>query len=387
MNNEKEFSLVVFGASGFTGRLVAEYLAAQYGDNLKWAMAGRNEEKLKSVSEEIGAGDAPIIIADSDDEASLKNMVARADVVLTTTGPYQLYGEGLLKACAEAGTHYVDLCGEPGWMYDMIGKYQDTASKTGARLVFSCGFDSVPFDLGVQYVQNAAVEKWGEPASRVRCRVRAMNGEFSGGTAASFRATVKSLETRPELFNVLIDPFCLAGKAGPEQPADNKPYKDDVLGAWVAPFIMAAINTKNVHRSNALMGHAYGEGFLYDEMMVTGVGDEGKAVAEFISKTSPLEGDNVPQPGEGPSKEKREAGDYDILFIAEGPEGGYLRASVKGDMDPGYGSTSKMIAESALCLINDCTSLAGGIYTPASSMSDKLVKRLISNAGLKFSLE
>ena len=387
MNNEKEFSLVVFGASGFTGRLVAEYLAAQYGDNLKWAMAGRNEEKLKSVREEIGAGGAPIIIADSDDEASLKNMVARADVVLTTTGPYQLYGEGLFKACAEAGTHYVDLCGEPGWMYDMIGKYQDTASKTGARLVFSCGFDSVPFDLGVQYVQNAAVEKWGEPAGRVRCRVRAMNGEFSGGTAASFRATVKSLETRPELFNVLIDPFCLAGKAGPEQPADNKPYEDDLLGAWVAPFIMAAINTKNVHRSNALMGHAYGEGFLYDEMMVTGIGDEGKAVAEFISKTSPLEGENVPQPGEGPSKEKREAGDYDILFIAEGPEGGHLRASVKGDMDPGYGSTSKMIAESALCLINDCTSLAGGIYTPASSMSDKLVKRLISNAGLKFSLE
>ncbi|MDP6192394.1 MAG: saccharopine dehydrogenase NADP-binding domain-containing protein, partial [Paracoccaceae bacterium] len=362
-------------------------LAAQYGDNLKWAMAGRNEEKLKSVREEIGAGDAPIIIADADDEASLRAMVARADVVITTTGPYQLYGEGLFKACAEAGTHYVDLCGEPGWMYDMIGKYQDTASKSGARLVFSCGFDSVPFDLGVQYVQNAAIEKWGEPASRVRCRVRAMNGEFSGGTAASFRATVKSLETRPELFNVLIDPFCLAGKAGPEQPADNKPYEDDVLGAWVAPFIMAAINTKNVHRSNALMGYAYGENFLYDEMMVAGVGDEGKAVAEFVAKASPLDGENVPQPGEGPSKEKREAGNYDILFIAEGPEGGHLRASVMGDMDPGYGSTSKMIAESALCLINDCISLAGGIYTPASSMSDKLVKRLISNAGLKFGLE
>ena len=387
MNNEKEFSLVVFGASGFTGRLVAEYLAVQYGDNLKWAMAGRNEEKLKSLREEVGAGDVPIIIADSYDEASLKNMVAQTDVVLTTTGPYQLYGEGLFKACAEAGTHYVDLCGEPGWMYDMIGKYQDTASKSGARLVFSCGFDSVPFDLGVQYVQKAAIGKWGEPAGRVRCRVRAMNGEFSGGTAASFKATVKSLETRPELFNVLIDPFCLAGKAGPEQPADNKPYEDDMLGAWVAPFIMAAINTKNVHRSNALMDYAYGEGFLYDEMMVTGVGDEGKKVAEFVSKTSPLEGENVPQPGEGPSKEKREAGNYDILFIAEGPKGGSVRASVTGDMDPGYGSTSKMIAESALCLINDCTSLAGGIYTPASSMSDKLVKRLISNAGLKFGLE
>ncbi len=387
MNNEKEFSLVVYGASGFTGRLVAEYLAAQYGDNLKWAMAGRNEEKLKSVREEVGAGDVPLIIADSDDEASLKNMVARTDVVLTTTGPYQLYGEGLLKACADAGTHYVDLCGEPGWMYDMIGKYQDTASNSGARLVFSCGFDSVPFDLGVQYVQKAAIEKWGKPAGRVRGRVRAMNGEFSGGTAASFKETVKSLETRPELFNVLIDPFCLAGKAGPEQPADNKPYEDEVLGAWVAPFIMAAINTKNVHRSNALMDYAYGEDFLYDEMMVTGVGDEGKAVAEFVAKASPLDGDDVPQPGEGPSKEKRESGNYDVLFLAEGADGSVLKASVKGDMDPGYGSTSKMIAESALCLVQDCGELKGGIYTAASAMGDKLVSRLEANAGLTFSME
>ena len=387
MNNEKEFSLVVYGASGFTGRLVAEYLAAQYGDNLKWAMAGRNEEKLKSVREEVGAGDVPLIIADSDDEDSLKSMVARADVVLSTTGPYQLYGEGLLKACAEAGTHYVDLCGEPGWMYDMIGKYQDTASNSGARLVFSCGFDSVPFDLGVQYVQKAAIDKWGKPAGRVRGRVRAMNGEFSGGTVASFKATVKSLETRPELFNVLIDPFCLAGKAGSEQPADNKPYEDDVLGAWVAPFIMAAINTKNVHRSNALMDYAYGEDFLYDEMMVTGMGDEGKAVAEFVAKASPLDGDNVPQPGEGPSKEKRESGNYDVLFLAEGADGSVLKASVKGDMDPGYGSTSKMIAESALCLVQDCRGLSGGIYTPASAMGDKLITRLEANAGLTFSME
>jgi short subunit dehydrogenase-like uncharacterized protein len=214
-----------------------------------------------------------------------------------------------------------------------------------------------------------------------------MNGEFSGGTAASFKATVKSLETRPELFNVLIDPFCLAGKAGSEQPADNKPYEDDVLGAWVAPFIMAAINTKNVHRSNTLMDYAYGEDFLYDEMMVTGMGDEGKAVAEFVAKASPLDGDNVPQPGEGPSKEKRESGNYDVLFLAEGADGSVLKASVKGDMDPGYGSTSKMIAESALCLVQDCRGLSGGIYTPASAMGDKLITRLEANAGLTFSME
>lgn len=384
---QKEFSLVVYGASGFTGRLVAEYLAGQYGNTLKWAMAGRNGEKLKAVREETGAGDVPIVLADSQDENALIDMVRRTDAVLTTTGPYQLYGGKLLKACAEAGTHYVDLCGEPGWMYDMIGACQETARKSGARLVFSCGFDSVPFDLGVQYVQTAAREKWGHAAGRVRCRVRAMNGEFSGGTAASFRETMKALEKRPELFNVLTDPFCLAGQAGPEQPADNRPYEDELLGAWVAPFIMAAINTKNVHRSNALLDYAYGRDFLYDEMMVTGVGEEGKAAAEFVAKASPLDGDDVPQPGEGPSREKREAGNYDILFLAENGKGDVIRACVKGDMDPGYGSTSKMIAESALCLVEDCGSLAGGIYTPASAMGEKLVTRLVAKAGLTFGLE
>ena len=390
MKSNRELDIVVYGATGFTGRLVAEYLNNQYGVNgeVVWAMAGRSQSKLEQVRDEMGiSADVPLVVADSSNLDSIKAMVERTAVVCTTVGPYQLYGNELVDTCASAGTDYVDLCGEPGWMYDMIGKYQDTACNSGARLVFSCGFDSVPFDLGVQYVQKAAIDKWGKPAGRVRGRVRAMNGEFSGGTAASFKATVKSLETRPELFNVLIDPFCLAGKAGPEQPADNKPYEDDVLGAWVAPFIMAAINTKNVHRSNALMDYAYGEDFLYDEMMVTGFGDEGKAVAEYVTKASPLDGDNVPQPGEGPSKEKRESGNYDVLFLAEGADGSVLKASVKGDMDPGYGSTSKMIAESALCPVQDCGELGGGIYTAASAMGDKLVTRLEANAGLTFSME
>ena len=386
MNNEKEFSLVVYGASGFTGRLVAEYLAAQYGDNLKWAMAGRNEEKLKSVREEVGAGDVPLIIADSDDEASLKSMVARADVVLTTTGPYQLYGEGLLKACAEAGTHYVDLCGEPGWMYDMIGKYQDTASNSGACLVFSCGFDSVPFDLGVQYVQKAAIDKWGKPAGRVRGRVRAMNGEFSGGTAASLSATMASLKEKPELFAVLANPFSLSnGFTGPEQAPDSKPVYDEKLETWVAPFFMAPINTKNVHRSNVLMDHMYGEDFCYNEMWIQGPGEEGKAAAEFVGSMNPLA--DAPAPGEGPSKESRENGNYDVLFCADLADGSTIHAAVSGDMDPGYGSTSKMIAESAICLVKECPDLVGGIYTPAPAMGEKLIARLQANAGLDFRLD
>jgi short subunit dehydrogenase-like uncharacterized protein len=215
-----------------------------------------------------------------------------------------------------------------------------------------------------------------------------MNGEFSGGTAASLGATMAALKTNPALINILANPFSLAnGFQGPTQPSDAKAYEDEAIGAWVAPFIMAPINTKNVHRSNALLGHLYGENFEYDEMMVTGRGDQGKAVAEMMATSNPLGGDDAPKPGEGPSKESREAGHYDVLFLGTNARGDSLKASVTGDMDPGYGSTSKMIAESALCIIQDCTDLPGGIYTPAPAMGDKLITRLTSKAGLTFSLE
>jgi short subunit dehydrogenase-like uncharacterized protein len=215
-----------------------------------------------------------------------------------------------------------------------------------------------------------------------------MNGEFSGGTAASLGATMAAVAKNPDLLGVLINPFSLAdGHQGPEQPADNAPYEDTATGQWVAPFIMAAINTKNVHRSNALLGHAYGTDFLYDEMMLCGAGEEGKAMAEFVAGTNPLAGDDVPQPGEGPDKASREAGNYDVLFIGTTAEGARLEAAVGGDMDPGYGSTSKMLAESAMCLLKECDGLAGGIYTPAPAMGDKLIARLVDNAGLYFRLE
>jgi len=308
--------------------------------------------------------------------------------IVTTVGPYQLYGSDLVALCAEEGTHYVDLSGEPGWMYEMIQAHSAAAQKSGARIVFSCGFDSIPFDLGVYYLEKAAIEKFGHTLPRVRGRVRAMVGEFSGGTAASLGATMAAVAKNPELIKVLGNPFSLSnGFAGPPQPRDTKPYDDEVAGSWVAPFIMAAINTKNVHRSNALLGHMYGTDFEYDEMMMTGPGEQGKAIAEVVASTNPLEGDDVPQPGEGPSKESREAGHYDVLFIGTGENGETLKAAVTGDKDPGYGSTSKMIAESALCLIHDCPDLAGGIYTPAPAMGDKLIKRLVDRAGLTFGLE
>jgi short subunit dehydrogenase-like uncharacterized protein len=157
-----------------------------------------------------------------------------------------------------------------------------------------------------------------------------------------------------------------------------------VVGQWVAPFIMAAINTKNIHRSNALLGHAYGTDFLYDEMMMTGPGDKGKAIAEVVASSNPLVGDDVPQPGEGPSRESREAGNYDVLFVGTTEDGQELRVSVKGDMDPGYGSTSKMIAESAVCLIQDCPEVPGGFYTRAPAMGERLIERLVQYGGLTF---
>lgn len=390
MRNDREFDVIVYGASGYTGRLVAEYLASTQGGvaDLRWAMAGRNEGKLTAVKEEIGATSTPILVASAEDPASLAAMAGRTHVVLTTVGPYTFYGEPLVQACVEAGTDYVDLCGEPLFMRDMIAKYEAAAKKSGARVVFSCGFDSIPFDLGVWFVQQAAHKAWGTMAPRVRGRVRSMVGAFSGGTAASLRATMKAVEQDPDLLNALLDPFALTSDfSGPAQPPGNVPVEDDVLGVWVAPFIMATINTKNVHRSNLLLGHPYGAEFVYDEMMITGAGEAGQAAAKMVAEANPLAGDGGPKPGEGPTKAEREAGHYDVLFVAELPDGRTLKASVKGDMDPGYGSTSKMIAQSAICLTRDVADATGGIYTSAPIFGEALIKRLTDHAGLTFTLE
>ena len=387
--SEREFDVIVFGASGYTGKLVAEYMGKEYGndESIRWAIAGRNKDKLSSIKKDLNLNERiSIIEVDSTNKDSLDSMTSSAKCILTTVGPYQLYGSSLVQSCSENGTDYVDLTGEPGWMYEMINAHQDTAKKSGARIVFSCGFDSIPFDLGVYFVQQAAQEKYGKPAKHVRGRVKAMNGEFSGGTIASLGATMATLKEKPELIQVLSNPFSLTeGFEGPAQLDDSKVLLDEKLNMWVAPFVMAPINTKNIHRSNALLGHAYGEDFCYDEMMIAGEGEEGKQIADAMNSSNPMGGDNLPQPGEGPSKESREQGNYDVLFFADFDEGS-IEARVTGDMDPGYGSTSKMIAESALCLVQDCEDLSGGMYTPAPAMGDKLIKRLTKNAGLTFDI-
>ncbi len=386
--NEKNFDVVIYGATGFTGKLVVEYMLKQYGNDnsISWAMAGRSHEKLLAVKEKLGVpAEIALLTVDSEDKTSITDMVKQTKCVLTTVGPYQLYGSDLIEECASHGTDYVDLCGEPGWMYEMIAAHSEAAKASGARIIFSCGFDSIPFDLGVLYAQEEAIKRYGKPSTNVRGRVRVMDGEFSGGTAASLGATMASLKVKPELLSVLINPFSLSeGFNGPEQAPDNAPIYDEKLQTWVAPFFMAPINTKNVHRSNALMNHSYGKDFSYNEMWVSGPGDEGKAVAKMVASVNFM--NDAPEPGEGPSRESREKGSYDILFCADMNEES-VHVSVKGDMDPGYGSTSKMITESAICLVRECDDLVGGIYTPASSMGNKLIKRLQANAGLTFLIE
>jgi short subunit dehydrogenase-like uncharacterized protein len=382
----RDFDIIVYGATGFTGRLVAEYLVQAYPGRERWAMAGRSAAKLAEVRDLIGApADTPLVVADADDPASIKTMAERTAVVLTTVGPYQLYGSGLVGACAGAGTAYVDLCGEPAWMRQMIDAHHEEAKRTGARIVFSCGFDSIPFDLGVLTLQEAARERFGAPAPRVKGRVRKMQGGFSGGTAASLKATLAAAAREPSLFKLLASSFALTpGFNGPSQPSGLVPEYDTTLDAWVAPFVMAPINTKNVHRTNFLLGHPWGQDFRYDEMMVApGVGDMAKAAAEAIAKINPFAGDKGPKPGEGPSKEERDNGFYDLLFIGETADGKRLDAVVIGDRDPGYGSTSKMIAESALCLVEDVRG-DGGIWTPGALMGRALRERMRAKAGLTF---
>ncbi|MFN3519779.1 MAG: saccharopine dehydrogenase family protein [Sphingomonas sp.] len=380
-----DFDVIVYGATGYTGRLVAEYIALTYPAGVRWAMAGRSLSKLEEVRGEMGiSADVPLVTANADDPASLRAMCERTKVVISTVGPYQLYGSDLVAACAATGTAYVDLCGEPAWMRQMIDAHDAEAKRTGARIVFSCGFDSIPFDLGVLTLQEAAVARFGRPVPRVKCRVRTMKGTFSGGTAASLKATLAAAAKNPSLVPLLASPFALTpGHKGPHQPTGLIPEYDSTIESWVAPFVMAPINTKNVHRTNFLLGQRYGDDFVYDEMVVTGLGEMGKAAAEALTKLNPFADNKGPKPGEGPTKEERESGHYDVLFIGLMPDGTRIDAVVTGDRDPGYGSTSKMLAESAMCLIEDVAG-EGGIWTPGALMGEPLRKRLIARAGMTF---
>ncbi|MBK8398345.1 MAG: saccharopine dehydrogenase NADP-binding domain-containing protein [Leptospiraceae bacterium] len=384
MMAKKEFDIVVYGATGFTGRLVAEYLTLR---GIKgWAMAGRSEAKLKEVRDEVGvSNDIPLLVADASNPESLNALCARTKVVLTTVGPYQLYGSELVAACVNSGTDYLDLNGEPVWARQMIDTHDAAAKKSCARIVLSAGFDSIPSDLGVWFLQQQAMKKFGIPAPRVKGRVREMRGGASGGSMATAKATLKASFKDPSIVGLLANSFALTpGFEGPSQPSGLVPEFEKEFNVWAAPFIMAGVNTKNVHRTNFLLNHPYGKDFVYDEMMLTTLGEAALALVDAAAKANPFVGKGL-KPGDGPTKEERENGMYDFVFTGEYPDGNRIRVSVKGDRDPGYGSTSKIISEAALTLLE--ANASGGIYTPGALMAEPLQERLQKYAGVTFHVE
>ncbi|MEO0937645.1 MAG: saccharopine dehydrogenase NADP-binding domain-containing protein [Pseudomonadota bacterium] len=384
----RDIDITIYGATGFTGALVAEYLAGMQDADLKLAFAGRNADKLRAVAEANGCADRVTLIeADAADRPAVDALAARSKVVIAMAGPYAQYGSELLAACVAAGTDYVDLCGEPQWMRAMIEAHAAKAKQTGARIVFSCGFDSIPSDLGVVHLQALAEAAHGGAFPRVKGRVEAIQGGPSGGTVASLVGSTKAAAADPAVRDVMISPFGLTpGFTGVKQPHGQAPALDEDLGTWAAPFVMAVINVKNVHRTNVLAGLPWGEGFVYDEMLVTGPGETGAETAKQIAAMGPGGGmgQSKLQPGEGPSKVEREAGFFTLALHGSGLNGKTGVVRVSGDKDPGYGCTSMMISQAALCLLRDGVEAGGGIWTPGAAMGGKLVQRLQQSGVLKF---
>jgi short subunit dehydrogenase-like uncharacterized protein len=407
--SKPNFDVVVFGATSFVGQILARYLFERFGvgGELRWAAAGRSGPRLEELRQSLGrgAGKLELLVADAGDEASLRQLCAGTRVVVSTVGPYALYGEPLVRVCAESGTDYCDLTGEVQWMKRMIDRYEDAALLSGARIVHNCGFDSIPSDLGVHFLQQQARAKFGQPCATVKMRVRSMRGGFSGGTVASLLNVLKEVAADPALRKSLQNPYllCPAGKVkGVRQPNVSLAEYDADFDAWVAPFIMSAINTRVVHRSNALAGHAYGREFRYDEALLTGRGVRGRLAATatgaglgafmLAGSVGPLraalEKFVLPAPGEGPSPEQQRAGGFDLRFHGRCANGQVIRARVTGDRDPGYGSTAKMLGQAAACLAQDIprSQVGGGFWTPATAFGDRLVARLEAHSGLKFEL-
>lgn len=402
----KDFDLIIWGATGFTGKLVVEYLAKTYGvdGDLRWAIAGRNQSKLEEVRRECLAEQErqhlAIFTADSSDSASLQTLTSRAAVICTTVGPYAIYGTPLVEACATTGTHYCDLTGEVQWMAKVIPLYQEKAQESGARIVHTCGFDSIPSDMGTWFVQQAMLEKYGVAGNKVSSRMGRSSGAASGGTVASLLHVLEEAGHDPSIREALADPYSLYPEGlqkGLDGADQTSAVYDPDFHQWTCPFIMSSINCRVVRRSHALMGLPWGEDFQYDESLLCNSRGQalrytmamGAGMATMAFKpTRKLAQRFLPKPGEGPDREAREKGFFELFLHSAHPEDRSkdLRVKVTGDMDPGYGSTSKMLSEAAVCLAKDDLSVGGGFWTPSSCMGDKLRDRLVKNAGLTFDL-
>ena len=398
----KQYDLILWGATGFTGKLVAEYLTKQYGvgQDLQWAIAGRNESKLAAVKNELEIPDLPVVLADSLDEQSLQKLASQAKVVCSTVGPYAKYGSLLVKACVDQGTDYCDLTGEVQWIRRMINQYHEEAKAKGCKVVHCCGFDSVPSDLGVFFLQNKVKEQTGAFCNTVKFGLKGAKGGMSGGTVASLQNVLKEAEADPAVQSILDNPYSLDPDTVTNQPMvlDQTGFEyDDDFESWTCPFIMAAINTRIVRRSHALANQPYGPDFTYNETMLSKSKLQARVMTGFING---LAGGNpksilrkfinvfLPKPGQGPTKAQREAGFFKILLLGKDVDGNIFQASVKGDADPGYGSTSKMLGEAAVCLAKDTNRLpsAAGVLTPSIALGDSYLERLQNNAGLTFKM-
>ena len=404
---DTHYDIIVFGATSFVGQIVCRYLSSEYNDpDLRWAAAGRSESKLRSLQQVLGTNDSsmPILLADADDPNSLQALCQRCDVIISTVGPYALFGEPMVKACVETGTDYCDLTGETQWIQRMVERYQAQAEQSGARIVHCCGFDSIPSDLGVYFLQEQTRDRYGEFCSAVKMRVKAMRGGFSGGTVASLINVIKEASKDPALRKSLANPYSICPpdfQPSVRQHNINGAEFDGEFNSWIAPFVMSAINTRVVHRSNALAGAVYGEHFRYDEAVITGAGIKGRLAAMAMTAglgglmiggaLAPsrwlLERFILPKPGEGPSPEAQLSGFYDLRFSGELTNGQQVRCKVTGDRDPGYGSTAKMLSQAAICLQGiDRKTRGGGIWTPATAMGRPLIERLEKPAGLTFQM-
>ena len=398
----RKYDLLIWGATSFTGKLVTEYLFNKYGSSkIKWAIAGRNLDKLKKIRSEVADEKIPMFIADSFDEESLLKFVKKTKVVCSTVGPYSLYGTKLVKLCVENNTNYCDITGEAHWIRNLIDQFHEEAKSKKIKIVNSCGFDSIPSDMGVYFIQNEIKKTYKNYANFIKMRVAGIRGGISGGTYGSINNLLKEAYSNKKIFRVLNNPYGLNPKnkmEGMDKKDLRKIIFDKESNSWIYPFIMAGINTKIVRRSHALTNFQYGKDFRYEEAMMSGKGISGllKAILavfplamiglnpnSFLKK---IVNSYMPKPGEGPGLEKRKNGFYNLRFYVTIDERRKAFAKVVGDNDPGYGSTSKMLAESALCLAFDKLPENYGVVTPSIAMGKKLLERLRNNAGLNFQI-
>ena len=399
--NNRSYDIIVFGATGFTGKLVVEYLIEHYGVNnelFTWAIAGRNKDKIEEVIETLALKNDQIkkikfFIADSFDEESLDHISKSAKLVISTVGPYIKYGKNLVSHCAHNGTHYCDLTGEVPFIRESIDAYDKVAKKNECRIIHSCGFDSIPSDLGVLFLQSEAKKKYDRFCNEIKYYVRSTKGGFSGGTIASMIAISKYIKSKQNFSGLLGNPYALNsdGFTGPSVSSLRSVEWDHHVKLWTAPFIMSGINTRIVRRSNELLGFKYGKDFIYNEVTSFQKGIVGYIKSysmliflgstKFLMSFKPtfwlLKNFYLPNPGEGPDREKRDNGFFKILLNGY-VDDNQISCTVTGDRDPGYSGTAIMLTESALSIIlnNEKMPNKFGVLTPASAIGKTLIKRL-----------